>query len=339
VSTVTVSLDDLHAIAVRVLTANNTSRPNAEEVAKALVAAEADGLKGHGLSRLKTYSAQSASGKVDGHARPVIETVSAAAFRVDARHGFAFPAMALAEQSLLAAAGESGLAAAAVFHSHHCGALGHHVERLAQHGLVALMVTNTPKAIAPWGGTAGVFGTNPIGFAAPRKDKPPLVIDLSLSKVARGKILVAAEKDEPIPEGWALDAGGRSITDAKAALQGTMVPMGDAKGAALVLMVEILSAALTGAHFGFEASSFFTAEGPPPDVGQFVLAINPVALSGGAFAERMDTLTAAILDQPGTRLPGDRRLALRAEATSKGVAMDQTLMDELDSLASEERDS
>ena len=170
---------------------------------------------------------------------------------------------------------ESGIAMAALYHSHHFGQAGYHVERLAQQGLVALVLGNSPKAIAPWGGRDGVFGTNPIAFAAPRQNAEPLLIDLSLSKVARGKVMVAAKNGTAIPEGWALDKDGQPTTDAKAALEGTMIPLGDAKGAALVLMVEILAAAVTGANFGFEASSFFTADGPAPGVGQTLIAIDP----------------------------------------------------------------
>ena len=186
---------------------------------------------------------------------------------------------------------------------------------------------------APWGGSKGVFGTNPIAFAAPRRSGPPLVIDLSLSKVARGKVMLAAKQDEPIPEGWALDANGQPTTDAEAAMQGTMLPMGDAKGAALVLMVEILAAALTGARFGFEASSFFTAEGAPPGVGQFLVAVDPGVFSGDAFAERLETLIGAILQQEGARLPGTRRLALRAAAARDGVVVPASLYDELKALS------
>ena len=96
-----------------------------------------------------------------------------------------------------------GVAAAAVHRSHHCGVVGLVVEHLARRGFVALMFANTPKAIAPWGGSAPVFGTNPIAFAAPRASAPPLVVDMSVSKIARGKILLAAEEGRPIPGDWA----------------------------------------------------------------------------------------------------------------------------------------
>ncbi|TQV81870.1 Ldh family oxidoreductase [Denitrobaculum tricleocarpae] len=327
------SAGDLRDLACRVLMAHDTSAGNAASVAAALVAAEVDGQKGHGLSRLAAYSAQAASGKVQGHAVPLAEPAGTAAIRIDAKAGFAFPAMDLAIEKLAGMAPECGIAMAGVFHSHHFGQSGYHAERLARRGLIGLILGNSPKAIAPWGGRDGVFGTNPIAFAAPRRAAEPLLIDLSLSKVARGKVMVAAKNGTPIPEDWALDKDGQPTTDAKAALEGTMIPIGDAKGAALVLMVEVLAAAVTGANFGFEASSFFTADGPPPGVGQSLIAIDPNRLSGGAFAERLEVLLNAIVAQPGTRLPGMRRLSMREKARKEGIAVDHGFIEELEQLA------
>lgn len=327
------SVAAIHELAVKALVSHNAEMDNAIKVADALVAAEIDGLGGHGLSRLPSYCAQAASGKVQGHALPVASQVAAAAIAVDAKHGFAYPAMELAIERLCSIAPETGVAVAAVTNSHHCGAAGYHVEKLAEKGLVGLLFANTPKAIAPWGGQKGLFGTNPIAFAVPRKNKEPMVIDLALSKVARGKIMVANRDKKPIPEGWALDSAGQPTTDPEAALAGTMVPMGDAKGAALVLMVEILSAALTGSNFGFEASSFFEAEGESPGVGQLLLAFAPNPLSGDHFFTRIEYLFEEILAQSGTRLPGERRLALREKVSSEGIPLSEQQYVQLQKLA------
>ena len=129
-------------------------------------------------------------------------------------------------------------------------------------GLIGIMVANTPAAIAPWGGNKPLYGTNPIAFAAPRAGQDPLVIDLSLSVVARGKVMNAKKTGQSIPEGWALDKDGQSTTDPNAALDGgTMVPIGEAKGTALALMVEILAASLTGANTSADMPSFFASSG------------------------------------------------------------------------------
>ncbi len=328
-STVQLSLAEATALAAAALQAAGTSPENARITAEALVAAEADGLGSHGLSRVPAYADQARSGKVRGGAVPVLETPAPAVIRVDAKDGFAFPAIATGLDAAAEQVRETGIVAVAVRNSHHAGALGWHVERMAERGLVAIAFSNSPAGIAPWGGAKAVFGTNPIAFAAPRQGRPPLVIDASLSKVARGKIMLAAQKGEPIPEGWALDAEGRPTTDPKAALAGTMVPMGDAKGAALVLMVEILAAVMTGGQFGFEASSFFTAEGPPPRIGHLFLVLDPTRLAGPDFSTRLEVLLGAILEQPGTRLPGDRRLGLRNRAQAEGLRLDAKLLAEL----------
>jgi (2R)-3-sulfolactate dehydrogenase (NADP+) len=308
----------------------NTAPANAESVARALVAAEVDGQAGHGLRRVETYGPQARSGKVDGHATPRLTQTAAATARVDAGAGFAYPALEAACDWLLRTAPVTGIAACAVHRSHHCGVAGHWVERLAGAGLVGLMFANTPSAIPPAGGTTALYGTNPIAFAAP--GAPPLVIDLSLSKVARGKIMAAKQKGQPIPEGWALDAAGKPTTDAGAALAGSMLPIGDAKGAALALMVEVLSAGLTGANFGHEATSFFDATGNPPGTGQLVIALSPEALGGPGFAARLSGLAAAILAQPGTRLPGAGKAARRAKAAAEGFEIDDAVIATIEGL-------
>jgi (2R)-3-sulfolactate dehydrogenase (NADP+) len=307
-----------------------TSADNARAVARALVAAEADGLKGHGLSRLPSYAAQAKVGKVDGFAVPEASRPRAGTALVDAKHGFAYPALALAETILPELAETAGIACAGITHSHHCGVAGHPVERLAEAGLVAMLFANTPAAIAPWGGAKAVFGTNPIAFACPLPGAPPVVVDLSLSKVARGNILAARQKGERIPEGWALDASGAPTTDPEAALAGTMLPLGDAKGTALALMVELLAAGLIGANYASEASSFLDAEGPPPDTGQLIIVFDPGAFPGGMA--HFGRLAAAIEAQPGARLPGSRRLALRVKAQRDGLAVSDALMREIAAL-------
>ncbi|MGL4728235.1 MAG: Ldh family oxidoreductase, partial [Bosea sp. (in: a-proteobacteria)] len=278
-------------------------------------------LKGHGLSRIPTYLAMLQAGKIVGKAKPVIRKPAPGVLMVDAAHGFAYPAIDLALKKLVPLAKRQGLAAAGIIRSNHCGAAGHHVEKLAEAGLVALMFANTPGAIAPWGGSKPVFGTNPIAFAAPLEGRAPIVVDLAVSKVARGPIVAASQKGEAIPEGWALDVEGNPTTSAAAALKGTMIPLGDAKGAALALMVEVLGAALVGARLAFEASSFIDDKGGPPETGQLILALDPAAFGGAAFTGRMIALAKAIEDQDGARLPGSRRIALREKVAREGIAV------------------
>lgn len=328
------SLEELHALGVKALVACNTAPAIAAEVMDALVAAEASGQSGHGASRIPTYAIQAKAGKVDGHALPKMAVLGPSSLRIDAQHGFAYPAMRMALDAVAERAGGTGIAIAVIARSHHFGQAGHHAEKLAERGLIALIFGNAPSAIAPWGGSKPIFGTNPIAFAAPRQNgEAPLVIDLSLSKVARGKVMAAKQKGERIPEGWAVDADGNPTTDPDAALAGSMLPMGDAKGAALVLMVEILAAALTGSNAAFEASSLFDAKGPPPSLGQVVIAIDPTHLSGGQFPARLEAILQAMLAQEGVRLPGIRRLAAREKARQQGITIHDGLLAEIQALS------
>ncbi|TMM54216.1 Ldh family oxidoreductase [Sulfitobacter sabulilitoris] len=322
-----IGLADATDLICRALTTAGVPSGPATSVAEALVAAEAEGQVGHGFSRLGDYVAQVRSGKINARAQISVQTLRAASLRVDADCGFAYPAMDAAIAAGIPVALEQGIAVMGVANSHHCGALSVQVEKLARAGLIGLMFANAPKAIAPWGSHVPVFGTNPIAFAVPRAQTAPLVIDLSLSKVARGKVMNAYKSGQPIPEGWALDAAGQPTTDAKAALDGTMRPIGDAKGTSLALMVEILAALLTGSALSTEATSFFDAEGAPPRVGQTLIAIRPEDGAAGGFADRLEGLLGLIAGLEGARLPGTRRLAAIAEARDHGLSVPRHYLD------------
>lgn len=309
---------------------SRTSKDNARAVAKALVLAEADGIKTHGLLRTAFYAAQAKAKKVDGLAEPSAQKPRPGVVVIDANNGFAYPAINVALDLLPKMTADTGIAAAGIGRSHHCGVAGHHAERLADQGLVALFFANGPAAMAPWGGRTAVFGTNPIAFACPLPGRQPIVVDLSLSKVARGNVMAAAKKGEPIPEGWALDMEGRPTTDANEALLGTMVPLGDAKGTALALMVELIAAGMTGSNFAAEASSYFDAEGPPSMTGQFIIAMDPAIFASGV--ERFAVLARGIEEQDGARLPGMRRYALRKRAMELGLAVGDAMLAEIKAL-------
>ena len=318
-------VDAVRALIAGALRRSNVSEANAASVAEALLAAELAGQTGHGLRRVEAYAAQARAGKVDGHASPTLKRTRPGAIHIDAAHGFAYPALDLAIEALPDAAREAGIAMAGVRRSHHCGVAGVTVERLADAGLVALMFANAPAAIAPWGGRTPLFGTDPIAFAAPIEGADPVVVDVSLSKVARGKLMAAKQRGDTIPEGWALAPDGSPTTDPTEGMAGTMVPMGDSKGATLAIMVEMLCAGLTGARYAHEATSFFDAEGEPPGVGQLLIAIDPAAFGPGATA-RFAALADAIEGVEGARLPGRRRQALRAEYARAGIPVDGELV-------------
>lgn len=306
----------------------------AQATAQALVLAEAQGLGSHGLSRVGQYATHLRNGRADGAALPRLrEGGRPAACVVDAGEGLAFAACAFAVREAIARARTHGVAFVGVAASHHCGVVVDHLRPVAEAGMVGLGLANSPAAMPAAGGRHPIFGTNPVAAVFPRRAGDPLSIDLSLSEVARGKVMVAAKAGQPIPPGWALDAEGNPTTDAKAALAGSMLPIGavsSPKGAMLALVVELLVTAVIGAQFGFEASSFFVDEGNRPRIGQAFIVIDPGALAGsGSYLDRLEVLIAEMLKDEGVRLPGARREALRRKAWAEGIEVPQAMLDTL----------
>ncbi|MGE5615814.1 MAG: Ldh family oxidoreductase [Bacillota bacterium] len=328
------SLEEIKRVAQNALVASKTSAGNAEIVAASLVAAEADGIATHGLLRLPTYCSHARSGKVDGFAHPVLKRSAPSVARVDARNGFAHPAIRAAIDELAELARAQGVAVAAIYNSYNSGVMGHHVEELARRGLVALAFANAPATIAPWGGNKPLFGTNPIAFAAPREDGEPVVIDQASSVVARGEILLRAQRGEKMADTWAFDSRGKPTADPKAALDGgSLAPAGGHKGVNMAFIVEVLAATLTGALHSFDAGSLTADDGKPAGVGQLFIALATDRLGGKDFQRRLETLCEAMLAQEGTRLPGARRYAARAKAHAEGVDIDAAVFEKVRSLA------
>jgi (2R)-3-sulfolactate dehydrogenase (NADP+) len=329
-----VTMEDARGLVAAALQAAGAHAAMANATARALVLAEAQGLASHGLSRVGQYSGHLRNGRVNGAAEPTVVKSKGAAAIVDAQEGLAFGACELAVQEAVARAREFGISVVGVTNSHHCGVVIDHLRAAADAGMVGLGFANSPSAMPAAGGRHPIFGTNPIAAIFPRRgDAAPLMIDLSLSEVARGKLMVAAKEGQSIPTGWALDAQGNPTTDPKAGLEGSMLPIGavsSPKGAMLALVVELLVTALIGANFGFEASSFFVDEGNRPRIGQTFIVIDPDALAGReGFLDRVEVLVREMLVDEGVRLPGARREAMLLKARADGLNIGDALLKSL----------
>ena len=328
----TLSLDAVETLAHDCLTNNGASGLQAGAVARSIRDAEAEGTRGIGLGYLPWYCGHLKVGKIAGQALPAARQTTPGKVMVDAQDGFAHAAYEAGEALLLAAARSQGIAMLGISNAYACGVLGYFTARLARQGLVAMMFANASSTMAPWGGRKPFFGTNPWSFAAPRNGAP-LILDSSSSATAYVNLATAAARGEPIPPHWALDADGQPTTDAQAALGGTIAPSGGHKGSALALMVEVLAAGLTGAHFSYEASSLGDDLGGPPRLGQTLIAIDP---GQAGFAARLEGLLNEMANQPGVRIPGDRRHSHRQQAEVAGVAVDDALMGRLQAFAGQQ---
>jgi (2R)-3-sulfolactate dehydrogenase (NADP+) len=329
---VKVALAELQSLVANDLRRAGANDLMAEITARALVLAESQGMSSHGLSRVAQYATHLRNGRVDGAALPWVSRKKGATVLVDAREGLAFAACELAIREAIGLAAIHGVAFAGVARSHHCGVLVDHLRPVAESGLVGLGFANSPAAMPAAGGRHAIFGTNPVAAIFPRRAADPLMIDLSLSEVARGKLMVAARQGQAIPHGWALDENGQPTNDPRAGLTGMMLPFGSGpisspKGAMLALMVELLVTAVVGANFGFEASSFFVDEGNRPGIGQAFIVIDPGFLAGSnQFMDRVEVLVAEMLKDEGVRLPGARREELRRTALQEGIEVPEAML-------------
>ena len=307
----------------------------AEAAARHLVRAEEQGLATHGMSRVPFYCSMLRKGRADGAAKPAMIADRAAACLIDNRDGLPYVSVEWAVAEAIQRARRNGIGIAGVRNSAHVGVLGIHLLPVAEAGLVGFAFTNSPAAIPAWGGKKPLFGTNPVAAVFPREGKPPIVIDLALTTVVRGRIMMAMRKGERIPEGWALDRHGKPTTDPKEAIEhGSLFPIGGAKGAMLALMFELICASLTGAAIGPEADSFFSEDGNRPRIGQVFVAIDPSALAGNTtYGERVEKIVSTMLQDPEVRLPGARRFA--AEVSSKkGIEVPDELIAQIEKLCS-----
>ncbi|HTZ76382.1 MAG TPA: Ldh family oxidoreductase [Stellaceae bacterium] len=333
-SDIRVSLDELRELLQRILTANGMASANAAVIAGRIVAAERDGSPSHGLIRLPGYLSSLKSGWVDGRATPVVEDPAPGLVAVDARNGFAQPALAAGLAPLLAKTRSNGVAALLIRNSHHFSALWPDVEPIAEAGFIAFAFVNARSRVMPWGGTKKLFGTNPMAFACPRRSGPPLVWDQASSIRAQGDVLVMAKRGESLPPGIGFDAEGNPTTDPKAVLDGgSIAPFGGHKGSSIALMVELMAAALTGGRFGFEDASAAIPGAQTSNAGEAILAIDPQRVAGEAFLDRAELLLQRLAGDGEARLPGDRRYAHRAIAIAEGLRIPRQDHDDLLALA------
>jgi len=307
----------------------------AEATARHLVAAEEQGLATHGMSRVPFYCAMLRKGRADGSATPRLAAERAGACLIDNADGLPYVSAQWAVDEAIQRAKRNAVAFAGITNSAHIGVLGIHLEPVARAGLVGFAFTNSPAAIPPWGGSKPLFGTNPVAAAFPRREGEPIVIDLALTTVVRGRIMMAMRKGERIPEGWALDRNGKPTTDPQEAINhGSLFPIGGAKGAMLALMFELVCAALTGSAIGPEADSFFSDQGNKPRIGHAFLAIDPGALAGHErYFERVEAVVKAMLADEGVRLPGARRFATEKKARAEGIEIADDLLARIEKLA------
>lgn len=327
--TVTLTLAEISVLASTALLRAGASETVARSLAKAIVDAEAAGKSALGLAHLPDYLNALACGRIDGHAEPLITSPIPALMKCDCRGGIAQLGFDLAFEELVTKARTFGLALYASQASYTTGELGWYAARLADAGLVALAATNGPALIAGGGSMKPVYCTNPLAFAAPRANSPPLVIDQASSATAFVKVRQAAERGEAIPDGWALDSHGKPTTDASEAVKGALLAFGGTRGANIALMVEVLAGGLTGANWSLDAPDFRTGS-DNPGAGLLILVIAPQFLASD-FEDRLARQLERLSKDYGVHVPGEARATARWRVGSAGISLPRALIDSISS--------
>ena len=319
---VRIGFEELARLIAEAFQRHGCSTEVAQILARNMVTAEQDGAKSHGVFRIPAYLGSLDAGWVDGMAVPVLEDVAPAMLRGAGRNGFALPVLELARPALTAKARANGIALLTVRNAHHFSAVWPDIEPFAREGFIALAMINSMASVVPHGGHRKLYGTNPLGFAAPRAGGDPLVFDQASSALSNGDVQIAARVGHKLLPGSGVDRDGKPTIDPNAVLDGgALLSFGGYKGSSIGMMMEIMAAGLAGGRFSYEVDFSGHPGAATPNTAQTYIVIDPGRGAVTDFTLRMEALIAEIHDAGQERLPGDRRYANRREAAASGIPL------------------
>lgn len=340
----TVQPEELLNLAQTIFVAKGVPEPEANLVADSLVEANLRGHDSHGVIRIPKWATGLESGAINPIAK--LETVreTDASALLDAGRALGAVAGIKASEMAIAKAASVGIGIIVIRKASHIGMLGYYTEYMAKQGIIGLCMTNTESGVAPFGTVDKILGTNPLSIGVPARDHP-LILDMSTSVVARGKIVMALENGEKIPLGWALDKEGDPTTDPKDALEGVMLPLGGMKGSGLAIMVDILTGALAGQAVGKDVRGTFDMQHPGTK-GDMFMAIKPSSFSDPQrFLDTVDNLKNQIKHATKAKgvdqvlLPGEYEYLMRKKRMKEGIAIRRELFMRLKELANPDEKS
>ena len=330
-TTTSLTLNEIYTLAKSTLLHNGCDEMNAEAVSDTVTFAERDGSVSHGLFRIPGYTAALRSKKVKGDAYPSKTFLTQNTIRVDGDYEFAPTAINVGIPALVETTNKHGVGVLAIRNTHHFAALWHETEALAEQNLIGIACTAYMPSVAPAGATKPLFGTNPLSFAWPRKNKTPVVYDMATASMAMGEVQVAARDGHKVPLGTGLNKNGEKTDDpSEIANGGVLLPFGGHKGSAIAMMVELLAAGLVGDMFSFEAKEADNKDGGPARGGEFIMALSPQLIAGDGWNEHAENFFQKMESMEGVRLPGQRRHNNRKDLGPRNI--NTALVDKIKSL-------
>ena len=310
---------------------------DAQLVARTLVESNLRGVDSHGIVRLPHYAARLRNGSVKARPRISVRRTGPSTALVEGDAGMGQLVAARAMQEAISLARETGVGAVSARNSSHCGACAYFVELAVREGMLGVALTHTDAIMVPPGMKNIFLGSNPIAFGAPGGKEPPVIIDMSTTHAAWGKVIVARQDGKPIPPDWGVDSGGKPTTDANQVVG--LAPTGGHKGYALALMIEILCAHLAGVPFGRHVTKMYGELEKPRNLGHFMLALELARFTDPeVFRSQLDLLVKEIRAQDPADpsrpplAPGDPERLISARRSKDGIPLPNALLAELDAL-------
>jgi LDH2 family malate/lactate/ureidoglycolate dehydrogenase len=315
---VRVEWEALREFCKEVLWAAGVPGKDAGIVASSLVDADLSGMKSHGVTRLNDYLLRMEQGLMTLTTEIDVVRETASTALLDANDGWGQVASERAVELVVEKAREVGSAWVGVRNSNHNGTAAYWTMKIAREDMVGICSMNTSPVMAAHGSKRPTLGTNPLSIAVPSSSGRPVVLDMATSNQARGKIILAAKNNDPIPEGWAITSDGLPTTDAQQALKGSVLPLGGPKGSGLAIMLDILTGVLTGAEFGAKMPRMYD-DPQPQRVGHMFSAISIEAfMPMTEFLSRMDQKEQETREGPAA--PGFEQVSMPGDGTHERMA-------------------
>lgn len=334
--------ENLKDFVVDVLKKVNLPEGDTKTIADSLVSANLRGVDSHGVTRLPIYVKRLISGAVNPNPNIKVEKESNGTLLIDGDNGMGQVVATEAIKLGVEKARENGAVYIGVKNSTHFGTGAYFIQQAVKEGMIAYAMSNAPSTMAPWGGIEPYLGTNPYAFGVPAGENKPIIFDMATSVVARGKIISAEKSGDAIPEGWAIDKKGRPTTDAKSALEGSVLPFAGPKGYAISLMIDIMSGVLTGAGFGTHVNNIYGDFDKHQNVGHFFQLINiEQFMPASQFKARVDQMISEIKnarraeDVPEIYLPGEIEFNTEEDRYKNGIVLGKEVFELLAELGKE----
>ncbi len=328
--------EKLRRFAAGVLEKAGVPRDHAETAAEVLLFADLRGIESHGISKLPIYAKRIADGGIDPKARPEVLGRKGGVVRIDGKNALGQAAASFGADAAVEAALEHGIGLAVVGNSNHFGVTAYYSMKGLSRGVVGFALSNANPTVAPWGGKKALVGTSPLSVAIPTGSGLPFVIDMASTTVARGKIILYAQKKKPLPPGWALDLDGKETTDPEVALKGLLAPLGGAKGSGLALVIDILSGLLSGSKYLADVGHLYSGTGKPQGIGHVFGALDISAfMPREKFLDAMDDYVEQVHACPRADgveriyVPGEIEHLASLRAAKEGVELSETTVKEL----------